>query len=258
MKVVIFAGGFGSRISELSHLKPKPMIEIGGKPIIWHLMKSYQSQGFNDFIICLGYKGHIIKEYFLNYFMYNSDLTIDVKNNKVDIHLNKATDFKVTLIDTGLSTLTSGRLKRIEEYIDSDNFFLTYGDGLSDIDLNAELKFHKNHKKMVSMAIVQPEGRFGAIKFDENQIVTNFQEKPKGDGTWINGGFFILNKKVFDYLPENSDEVMWEQEPLAKFTKMGELVAYKHKGFWKCMDSMKDKNTLEKLWEMKQAKWKNW
>jgi glucose-1-phosphate cytidylyltransferase len=258
MKVVIFAGGFGSRISELSHLKPKPMIEIGGKPIIWHLMKSYQAQGFNDFVICLGYKGHIIKEYFLNYFMYHSDLTIDIKSNKVDIHLNKATDFKVTLIDTGLNTMTSGRLDRIKEYIDTDNFFLTYGDGLSDINLNDELKFHLNHKKMVSMTIVQPEGRFGAIKFDENNIVTNFQEKPKGDGTWINGGFFILNKKVFDYLPENSEEIMWEQEPLANFTKMGELVAYKHKGFWKCMDSMKDKNTLEKLWETKQAKWKNW
>jgi glucose-1-phosphate cytidylyltransferase len=258
MKVVIFAGGFGSRISELSHLKPKPMIEIGGKPIIWHLMKSYQSQGFNDFIICLGYKGHVIKEYFLNYFMYNSDLTIDIKNNKVDVHLNKASNFKVTLIDTGLNTMTSGRLNRIKKYIDTDNFFLTYGDGLSDINLNDELKFHLNHKKMVSMTIVQPEGRFGAIKFDENNIVTNFQEKPKGDGTWINGGFFILNKKVFDHLPKNSDEIMWEQEPLTNFTKMGELVAYKHKGFWKCMDSMKDKNTLEKLWETKKAKWKNW
>ena len=258
MKVVIFAGGIGSRISELSHLKPKPMIEIGGKPIIWHLMKSYQSQGFNDFVICLGYKGHLIKEYFLNYYMYNSDLSIDVKNNKVDIHATNTTDFKITLIDTGLHTLTAGRLNRIKEHIDTDDFFLTYGDGLADIDLNAELGFHRKHRKMVSMTIVQPEGRFGAIKYDENQIVTSFQEKPKGDGTWINGGFFILNKKVFDYLPENSDEIMWEQEPLAKFTEMGELAAYKHTGFWKCMDSMKDKKVLEELWETKQAKWRNW
>ena len=258
MKVVIFAGGFGSRISELSHLKPKPMIEIGGKPIIWHLMKSYQSQGFNDFVICLGYKGHHIKDYFLNYYMYNSDLTIDVKNNKVDIHATNATDFKITLVDTGLKTLTAGRLNRIKEHIDTDEFFLTYGDGLADIDLNAELEFHRKHKKMVTMSIVQPEGRFGAIKYNENQIVTSFQEKPKGDGTWINGGFFILNKKIFEYLPENSDEIMWEQEPLDKFTKMGELAAYKHKGFWKCMDSMKDIKVLEDLWETKEAKWKNW
>ena len=237
MKVVIFAGGLGSRIAEESHLKPKPMIEIGGKPIIWHLMKSYEAQGFNEFVICLGYKGHLIKEYFLNYYMYNSDLSIDVKNNKVDIHATNATDFKITLIDTGLHTLTAGRLNRIKEHIDTDDFFLTYGDGLADIDLKAELEFHRKHKKMVSMTIIQPEGRFGAIKYDENQMVTSFQEKPKGDGTWINGGFFILNKKVFDYLPENSDEIMWEQEPLEKFTKMNELAAFKHNGFWKCMDS---------------------
>ena len=258
MKVVIFAGGLGSRIAEESHLKPKPMIEIGGKPIIWHLMKSYEAQGFNEFVICLGYKGHLIKEYFLNYYMYNSDLSIDVKNNKVDIHATNATDFKITLIDTGLHTLTAGRLNRIKEHIDTDDFFLTYGDGLADIDLKAELAFHRKHKKMVSMTIIQPEGRFGAIKYDENQMVTSFQEKPKGDGTWINGGFFILNKKVFDYLPENSDEIMWEQEPLEKFTKMNELAAFKHNGFWKCMDSMKDKNVLEELWETKQAKWKIW
>lgn len=258
MKVVIFAGGLGSRIAEESHLKPKPMIEIGGKPIIWHLMKSYEAQGFNEFVICLGYKGHLIKEYFLNYYMYNSDLSIDVKNNKVDIHATNATDFKITLIDTGLHTLTAGRLNRIKEHIDTDDFFLTYGDGLADIDLKAELEFHRKHKKMVSMTIIQPEGRFGAIKYDENQMVTSFQEKPKGDGTWINGGFFILNKRIFDYLPENSDEIMWEQEPLAKFTEMGELAAYKHTGFWKCMDSMKDKKVIEELWETKQAKWKNW
>ena len=258
MKVVIFAGGLGSRIAEESHLKPKPMIEIGGKPIIWHLMKSYEAQGFNEFVICLGYKGHLIKEYFLNYYMYNSDLSIDVKNNKVDIHATNATDFKITLIDTGLHTLTAGRLNRIKEHIDTDDFFLTYGDGLADIDLKAELEFHRKHKKMVSMTIIQPEGRFGAIKYDENQMVTSFQEKPKGDGTWINGGFFILNKRIFDYLPENSDKIMWEQEPLAKLTKMGELAAYKHTGFWKCMDSMKDKNVLEELWKKKQAKWKNW
>jgi glucose-1-phosphate cytidylyltransferase len=258
MKVVIFAGGMGSRIAEESHLKPKPMIEIGGKPILWHIMKLYAAQGFNDFVICLGYKGHLIKEYFLNYYMYNSDLSIDVSNNKIDVHYTNTTNFKITLIDTGLHTLTAGRLNRIKEHIDTEDFFLTYGDGLADIDLNAELEFHKNRKKMVSMTIVQPEGRFGAIKYDENQIVTSFQEKPKGDGTWINGGFFILNKKIFDYLPDNSDELMWEQEPLEKFTEMGELAAYKHDGFWHCMDSMKDKSVLETLWENKQAKWKSW
>ena len=258
MKVVILAGGFGSRISELSHLKPKPMIEVGGKPILWHLMKIYETQGFNDFIICLGYKGHIIKEYFLNYFMYNSDLTIDVKNNKIDVHNNSSSNFKVTLIDTGLNTMTSGRLNRVKDYIDDENFFLTYGDGLSDINLKSELSFHLNHKKMVTMTIVQPEGRFGAIKTNEYNTVTHFQEKPKGDGTWINGGFFIINKKIFDHLPENADNIMWEQDPLINFTKMGELAAYKHRGFWKCMDSMKDKQTLENLWESNNAKWKNW
>lgn len=258
MKVVIFAGGIGSRISEESHLKPKPMIEIGGKPILWHIMKIYEKQGFNEFIICLGYKGYVIKEYFLNYFMHNSDVTIDLKNNQVEVHKTDTNSFKVTLVDTGLHTKTAGRLKRIQPYIQDETFLLTYGDGLADINLKELIAFHQSGKKTVTMTAVQPEGRFGALEMENNGLVKNFHEKPEGDGNWINGGFFVLNKSVFNYLNENSDNQMWEDEPLVKITNNGELAAYKHFGFWRCMDALRDKVILEELWTKNQAKWKNW
>lgn len=258
MKVVILAGGIGSRITEESHLKPKPMIEIGGKPILWHIMKIYASQGFNDFIICLGYKGHVIKEYFLNYYMYNSDISIDVSNNDTKIHYTNSDNFKVTLIDTGRETLTAGRINRIKEHIDGDDFFLTYGDGLANIDLKSELEFHKSHNKICTMTVVQPSGKFGSLEFNESNLVTNFKEKPKGDKSWINGGFFIVNKKVFDYLDEESDGIMWEEKPLDNLTDDNELMVYKHDGFWKCMDAMRDKIVLDQMWEEKDAKWKIW
>jgi glucose-1-phosphate cytidylyltransferase len=258
MKVVIFAGGIGSRITEESHLKPKPMIEVGGKPILWHLMKIYSSQGFNDFIICLGYKSYVIKEYFLNYYLYNSDLSIDVRKNDVQVHFTNSEDFKVTLVDTGLETKTAGRLKRIKEYINEEDFFLTYGDGLADIDLSSELEFHKKHGKTATMTIVKPDGKFGSLEFDDKNSVTCFKEKPKGDGTWINGGFFVLNKKVFDFLYDDSDNVMWEEKPLEELAEKGELMVNKHYGFWKCMDAMRDKIVLDELWEKNQAKWKIW
>jgi len=257
MKIVILAGGIGSRITEESQLRPKPMIEIGGKPILWHIMKTYAAQGFNDFIICLGYKGHMIKEYFLNYYLYNSDLSIDLSNNKVEIHHTNTADFKVTLIDTGLNTQTAGRINKIKEYIDGDDFFLTYGDGLANIDLNAELEFHKTHGKIATMTIVQPEGKFGALKFNEKLLVEDFKEKPKGDGSWINGGFFILNKRVFDYLDDTYDDIMWEDDPLDELTKNKQLMAFKHHGFWKCMDAMRDKIHLDQMWT-DDPKWKIW
>lgn len=257
MKVVILAGGLGTRISEESHLKPKPMIEIGGKPILWHIMKIYASQGFNDFVICLGYKGHMIKEYFLNYYLYNSDLSIDVSKNNVEVHYTNATDFKVTLIDTGLNTQTAGRINKIKEYIKGDDFFLTYGDGLADIDLKSELEFHKTHGKIATMSIVQPEGKFGALEFNKENLVKDFKEKPKGDGSWINGGFFILNKKIFEYLSESSDNIMWEDDPLVELTKNQQLMAFKHHGFWQCMDAMRDKVQLDHMWE-NNPKWKIW
>ncbi len=258
MKVVIFAGGLGTRISEESHLKPKPMIEIGEKPILWHIMKNYEAQGFNEFIICLGYKGYQIKEYFLNYFLHNSDVTVDLKNNEVEVHKTDSNNFKVTLVDTGVDTQTGGRLKRIQHYISEDTFMLTYGDGLADINLNKLLEFHTNNNKLVTMTAVQPEGRFGALETNSKGIVTNFQEKPQGDGNWINGGFFVLNKDVFETLAENSDTQMWEDEPLENLAKQNQLAAYKHYGFWRCMDALRDKVILEELWNKKEAQWKIW
>ena len=257
MKVVILAGGMGTRITEESHLKPKPMIEIGGKPILWHIMKIYASQGYNDFIICCGYKGHLIKQYFLNYYLYNSDIYVDTSTNELQIKNSNSSDFKVTLIDTGLKTMTAGRINKIKDYIDTDDFFLTYGDGVANIDINEELKFHKKHGKIGTMTIVQPEGKYGSLKFDNNNLVKDFKEKPKGDGAWINGGFFILKKEIFNYLDDSYENIMWEQEPLDNLKNMQELVAYKHSGFWKSMDSMKDKNELEKIWKQNQI-WKNW
>jgi len=257
MKVVILAGGLGSRITEESHLRPKPMIEIGGKPILWHIMKIYAAQGFNEFVICCGYKGQMIKEYFLNYFLYNSNLYIDTSTNEVQIKSNNSSNFKVTLVDTGLNTMTAGRINKIKDYIDTDDFFLTYGDGVADIDIQKELEFHKAHNKMGTMTIVQPEGKYGSLKFDDENLVQDFKEKPKGDGAWINGGFFILKRDVFNILDDSCEDTMWEQEPLENLKNMKELMAFKHSGFWKSMDSMKDKKELEKHWN-NDPKWKIW
>ena len=256
MKVVIFAGGLGSRISEESHLRPKPMIEIGGKPILWHIMKLYQAQGFNEFIVCLGYKGYIIKEYFANYFLHNSDVTIDLSNNQIEIHKTTDESLKVTLVDTGSETMTAGRLKRVKEYVGNETFMLTYGDGLSDVGLKSLLQFHQNHGKIATLTAIQPAGKFGILKYDDDGLISSFAEKPKGDGNWINGGFFVLEPAVFKYLEGNMDEVMWEQEPMQQMVDDKQIVAFKHTGFWKAMDILRDKVELENLWNTGQAKWK--
>jgi len=258
MKVVIFAGGIGSRISEESHLKPKPMIEIGGKPILWHIMKIYASQGFSDFVICLGYKGYMIKEYFLNYYLHNSDITVDLKSNDVQIHDTFSEHFNVTLVDTGLNTRTAGRLKRVQKYVGDQPFMLTYGDGLADIDLNNLIRFHRGHGRTATVTAIQPEGKFGGLEFDEKGAVQHFKEKPAGDGHWINGGFFVLEPSVFTFLDEKADAQMWEDDPMEKLTNAGQLMAYRHPGFWRCMDALRDKVVLEELWESGNAKWKTW
>jgi glucose-1-phosphate cytidylyltransferase len=258
MKVVILAGGLGTRISEESEFKPKPMIEIGGKPILWHIMKIYSSYGFNDFIICCGYKGYVIKEYFANYFLHQADITVDMVNNKLEVHQSKSEPWKVTMVDTGLNTMTGGRIKKIKEYVNNESFMLTYGDGVGNINISELVNFHKLHKKSATVTIVQPSGRFGAIKFDENDSVKvfAFQEKPKGDGAWINGGFFVLEPKVFDYIAD--DLTIWEKQPLEKLASDGQLVAFRHFDFWKPMDTLRDKLDLENLWETNNAKWKTW
>ncbi|MBT5977702.1 MAG: glucose-1-phosphate cytidylyltransferase, partial [Flavobacteriales bacterium] len=240
MKVVIFAGGKGTRISEESHLKPKPMIEVGGKPILWHIMKIYAAYGHTEFIICCGYKGYMIKEYFYHYFLHNSDMTFDLSNNEMTVHTTNAENIKVTLVDTGLETMTAGRLKRVQEYVGNERFMLTYGDGVCDIDMEAQLKFHESNGAAVTMSIVQPGSRFGMIELDENNRVSEFTEKPQEDGAWINGGFFICEPKAFEYLPDQADDVMWERSPLEKLTADGELAAYRHHGFWKGMDTRRD------------------
>lgn len=258
MKVVIFAGGLGTRIAEETDTRPKPMVEIGGKPILWHIMKIYSHYKFDEFIICLGYKGYMIKEYFMHYYMHNSDITIELRSNKLDVHYTNAESFKVTLVDTGVSTKTAGRLKRIQQYIGQEDFMLTYGDGVADVDLNALISFHKKHGKLATVTAVQPEARFGGIELGTDGAVHRFKEKPKGDGKWINGGFFVLKPAVFGYLQRDMDEVMWEDDPMEQLTKDNQLMAYKHQGFWKCMDAMRDKLELEALWQNKQAKWKIW
>ncbi len=258
MKVVIFAGGIGSRITEESHLKPKPMIEIGDKPILWHIMKIYASQGFNDFIICLGYKGFVIKEYFLNYFLHNSNITINLNDNNVEAHFSNIESFKVTLIDTGLHTKTAGRLQRIKKYTDNEDFMLTYGDGVANINLLELLEFHKTHGKAATVTAVKPPPQYGGMQFDDAGKVKVFREKSNDDQIWINGGFFVLKQEVFDYLKENADDVMWEDAPLENLTQDRELFAYKHNGFWKCMDAMRDKIVLDELWNNNLAKWKIW
>jgi glucose-1-phosphate cytidylyltransferase len=256
MKVVLLAGGFGTRLSEETDIKPKPMVEIGGKPILWHIMKLYSHHGFNDFVVCLGYKGYVIKEYFANYFLHQSDVTIDLQKNSLEIHESKAEPWKITLVDTGSSTMTGGRIKRIQKYIGNETFMLTYGDGVGDIDLPGLLKFHQGNSKYATVTSVQPSGRFGSLNMDERKSVLSFQEKPKGDGAWINGGFFVLEPQVFDYIA--SDESIWEKEPLERLAADRQLMAYTHNGFWQPMDTLRDKNHLEDLWKSGNAPWKTW
>jgi glucose-1-phosphate cytidylyltransferase len=258
MKVVILAGGLGTRISEETTIKPKPMIEIGGKPIIWHIMKIYAKHGFNEFVVCLGYKGHLIKEYFINYFLYNSDITVELEKNVVDVHFTNSESFKVTLVDTGVNTNTAGRIKRIQKHVKDETFMLTYGDGVADIDINALLKFHKDNAKLATLTSIQLPGRFGNIETDQKGMVTKFQEKPEGDGVWINGGFFVLEPGIFKYLEKDMDDVQWEKKPLIDIANDKQLAAYRHKGFWKCMDAMRDKIELEELWDSGKAPWKVW
>ncbi|MEQ9298403.1 MAG: glucose-1-phosphate cytidylyltransferase [Cyclobacteriaceae bacterium] len=258
MKVVIFAGGLGSRISEESHLRPKPMIEIGGKPILWHIMKVYQAQGYNEFIICLGYKGYMIKEYFMNYFVHNSDVTVDLKSNSVKVHQSNTEDFVVTLVDTGQETKTAGRLKRVKPYIQEDTFMLTYGDGVANVDLNKLCQFHQENHRLATVTMIQPKGKFGVIQTSEEGNVTGFVEKPHQVGNWINGGYFVLQKDIFSYLDGPMDEVMWEQDPMLRLVENNQLMGYKHEGFWKSMDILRDKVELEKLWLEDKAPWKIW
>lgn len=258
MKVVILAGGLGTRIAEETETRPKPMVEIGGKPILWHIMKGYSAFGFDDFVICLGYKGYLIKEYFMHYYMHNSDITIELGSNKVDIHFTNAESFKVTLVDTGLSTKTAGRLKRVRKYLGEEDFMLTYGDGVADVNLEELVQFHRSHGKVATVTAIQPEARFGGMELAHDGQVESFKEKPKGDGKWINGGFFVLKPSVFDFLEGNMDDIMWEDGPMEKLANSRQLMAYKHQGFWKCMDAMRDKLELEALWQNNHAKWKIW
>ena len=255
MKAVILAGGLGTRISEESHLKPKPMIEIGGKPILWHVMKIYSHYGINEFVICLGYKGYVIKEYFANYFLHMSDVTFDMHSNEMMVHQKHVEPWKVTLVDTGETTLTGGRLKRVAEYIDSDSFCLTYGDGVANIDIGALVDFHKKHGKKATVTAIQPPGRYGALNLD-GSAVSSFQEKPAGDGAWINGGFFVLEPAVLDLI--EGDNYSWESTPLMQLASEGSLQAYQHRGFWQAMDTLRDKNQLEDLWAAGDPPWKVW
>jgi glucose-1-phosphate cytidylyltransferase len=254
MKAVILAGGLGTRISEESVSRPKPMIEVGGRPILWHIMKMYSSHEINEFVICCGYKGYLIKEYFANYFLHMSDVTIDMTNNSIEVHDKKAEPWKVTLIDTGESTQTGGRLKRVADYLD-DDFCMTYGDGVGSVDISSLVKFHQAHGKLATMTAVQPPGRFGALEVNGTQV-NSFLEKPQGDGGWINGGFFVLNPKVFELI--SGDETLWEKQPLEKLAKQGQLQSFFHSGFWQPMDTLRDKNHLEELWAEGKAPWKFW
>ena len=256
MKAVILAGGFGTRITEETELKPKPMIHIGGRPIIWHIMNIYSHYGINDFIVCCGYKGYMIKEYFANYYMHMSDMTVDLCSGDIKYYNNKAEPWKITLIDTGLNTMTGGRVNRVKNYIGNETFMLTYGDGVADVNIKELLEFHKIQSKIATITAVQPAGRFGALNIDYNGIVNTFEEKPIGDGGWINGGYFVMEPQIFDYL--ENDSTVLEKEPLEILSKHNQLSAYKHNGFWKPMDTLRDKLELEKLWESGRAPWKIW
>ncbi|MGH2552278.1 MAG: glucose-1-phosphate cytidylyltransferase [Chitinophagaceae bacterium] len=258
MKVIILAGGLGTRLTEETTLKPKPMIEIGGKPILWHIMKIYEKYGYDDFVICLGYKGHIIKEYFINYYLYNSDITVELGSNKMNVHYTNGESFKVTLVDTGLNTNTAGRLKKIQPYTENKTFMLTYGDGVSDINISELVKYHKEKGKLATLTSIQLPGRFGTLNTDEHGTVSHFQEKPDGEGIWINGGFFVLEPGIFKYLEGDMETIQWEKKPLEQIAADGKLAAYRHHGFWKCMDALRDKIELEELWHTKKAPWKIW
>lgn len=256
MKAVILAGGLGTRLSEETSVRPKPMVEVGGKPILWHIMKMYSHHGINDFIICCGYKGYFIKEYFANYFLHMSDITFDMQKNEMHVHQRRAEPWKVTLVDTGDNSMTGGRLGRVADYVkDEEAFCLTYGDGVSDIDIAATIRFHKSHGKAATLTATYPPARFGALEIDQQQV-KSFQEKPKGDGAMINGGFFVLSPQVLQYI--KSDATVWEQEPLMQLAQSGQLMAYEHTGFWQPMDTLRDKHLLEELWSTGQAPWKKW
>jgi len=257
MKVLLLAGGFGTRLSEETVTKPKPMVEIGGKPILWHIMKIYSYYGFNEFVILLGYKGYSIKEYFANYFLHKSDITIDIKTGKMEVLNNSCEPWNITLLNTGYETMTGGRIKQAQKFIGNGSFMLTYGDGVGDIDIKKLIEFHKSHGKAMTMTSAQPEGKFGALNIDENNRVINFLEKPKGDGGWINAGFFVCKPKVFEYITEG-DSTVFEQSPLQNMAEDGEILTYKHKGFWKPMDTLRDKRQLQKMWESGNAPWKVW
>jgi len=256
MKALILAGGFGTRLSEETDVRPKPMVEIGGKPILWHIMKTYSSHGFNEFIILLGYKGYVIKEFFSNYFLHQSDVTIDLANNSMEVHQNESEPWKVTLLETGLNTLTGGRIKRVKDFIGGEDFLLTYGDGLSDVDIAKTVDFHKSHGKHITMTAVQPAGRYGALDIKNDNSIASFKEKPKGDGAWINGGFFVCKPEVIDYIA--GDATVFEQEPLTNLAAEGQLMSFKHSGFWECMDTLRDKTHLCQLWDSGKAPWKQW
>ncbi|XCV40851.1 glucose-1-phosphate cytidylyltransferase [Methylococcus sp. ANG] len=255
MKAVILAGGYGTRISEESHLKPKPMIEIGGRPILWHILKIYSHYGINDFVICLGYKGYVIKEYFANYFLHMSDVTFDMARNQMEVHQRNAEPWRVTLVDTGVETMTGGRLKRVRDYLGDGTFCFTYGDGVCDVPVDRLIAWHREHGKYATLTAIQPPGRFGALHI-EGASVRHFHEKPDGDGAWVNGGFFVLEPEVFDYI--DSDAAIWEQAPMQRLAQAGQLQAYQHRGFWQPMDTLRDKNTLEELWSTAKAPWKVW
>ena len=255
MKAVILAGGLGTRISEETSTRPKPMIEIGGKPILWHIMKMYSAHGVNDFIICLGYKGYLIKEYFANYFLHTSDVTFDMQNNKMEVHQNSAEPWKVTLVDTGDESMTGGRLKRVRHFLGDEDFCFTYGDGVGDVNIAESIVFHKSQNALATLTAVQPPGRFGALNLEQHKV-RGFQEKPQGDGGWINGGFFVLSPKVIDEI--EGDRTIWEREPMEQLAGAGQLSAYLHHGFWQPMDTLRDKNYLEELWESGKAPWKVW
>lgn len=256
MKAVILAGGYGTRISEETHLKPKPMIEIGGKPVLWHIMKIYSHYGINDFIICLGYKGYMIKEYFANYYLHMSDITFNMQENHTEIHHNTSEPWRVTLVDTGLETMTGGRLKKVRKYIGNETFCFTYGDGVSDVNIAEIIKFHRDTGTKATLTAVQPPGRFGAIDILDNSRITSFEEKPQGDGNWVNGGYFVLEPEVFDLIEDHT--TVWELGPMEKLANDNQLSAFKHSGFWQPMDTLRDKVKLEELWSSRKAPWKVW
>ena len=255
MKAVILAGGLGTRISEESHLKPKPMIEIGGRPILWHIMKIYSHYGIKDFVICLGYRGYVIKEYFANYFLHMSDVTFDISENRMEVHQQYAEPWRVTLVDTGQETLTGGRLMRVREYVGKESFCFTYGDGVADIDVGKLIQFHRSQRALATLTAIQPPGRYGAVSIDDTRVLS-FAEKPEGDGAWINGGFFVLEPGAIDYI--QGDQTSWESDALVRLSRDGKLSGYKHAGFWQAMDTLRDKNQLEDLWQSGKAPWKVW